>query len=483
MPDKTLYVYTLPEKDPLPWAEALCALPYTLFFDSADRSHPTGRYSFLAFMPFETIESKNGRVTVTNSENQLSFVGDPFRILQQRLSAWDKGRVPPQDLPPFTGGAAGCFGYDLARHVERLPGHATDDKAMPDMMAGLYDQVLAFDHKRDKAWFLTRAVDEKQAKARLAHLRMLLSKAVPAQPVRFFAGFEPDLTRAEYERRVARVIDYIHAGDIFQANLSQRFRAELDSGFDSFAHYMHLRAVNPAPFASYMNFGAVRLSSASPERFLSVRDRQVETRPIKGTRARRLNPDDDASAVIALTGSAKDRAENAMIVDLLRNDMSKVCEDHSVDVPVLCDVESFARIHHLVSVVKGTLSADRTPVDLLRACFPGGSITGAPKIRAMEIIEELEDARRGPYCGALGYIGFDGAMDTSIAIRTLVYKGNAVSFNVGGGIVAESDPAAEYEETLVKAEGLLKSFESRVVSREPQAGALKTHDSRLATGN
>ena len=462
MPDKTLHVYTLPEKDPLPWAAALCPLPYTLFLDSADRDHPTGRYSFIAFMPFETIESKNGRMTVTNKENQLSFIGDPFRILQQRLSAWDKGRAAPQDLPPFTGGAAGCFGYDLARHIERLPASAAEDKAMPEMMVGLYDQILAFDHKRDKAWFLTRAADEKQARARLHHVRTLLSKSAPVRTGPFAADFTPDLSRAEYERRVARAVEYIHAGDIFQANLSQRFRAELGSGFDSFAHYLHLRAVNPAPFASYMNFGAIRLSSASPERFLSVRDRQVETRPIKGTRARRADPGGDVSAVMELKGSAKDRAENAMIVDLLRNDLSRVCEDHSIDVPVLCGVESFARIHHLVSVVKGTLSADRTPVDLLRACFPGGSITGAPKVRAMEIIEELEDARRGPYCGALGYIGFDGAMDTGIAIRTLVYNGDAVSFSVGGGIVAESDPAAEYEETLVKAEGLLKSYALRV---------------------
>ncbi len=479
MPDKTLYVYTLPEKDPLPWAAALCPLPYTLFFDSADRTHTLGRYSFIAFAPFETVESKNGRITVTNSENQLSFVGDPFRVLQQRLNAWDKGRTPPQDLPPFTGGAAGCFGYDLARHIERLPGSAVDDKDMPDMMVGLYDQVLAFDHKRDKAWFLTRASGEDQAKVRFNHARMLLSKAPPVAEAEFFADFTPDLPRKDYQRRIAKVIEYIRAGDIFQANLSQRFSTTLESGFDSFAHYLHLRAVNPAPFAGYMNFGNVRLSSASPERFLSVRARQVETRPIKGTRARHADVDCDALTVKALSHSAKDRAENAMIVDLLRNDLSRVCEDHSIDVPVLCGVESFARIHHLVSVIKGTLSADRAPLDLLRACFPGGSVTGAPKVRAMEIIEEMEDSRRGPYCGALGYIGFDGAMDTSIAIRTLVYEGDAATFNVGGGIVAESDPAMEYEETLIKAEGLLKSFEMRVARYEPETRKRATGDSKL----
>jgi para-aminobenzoate synthetase component 1 len=456
---RTLFVYSLAEKDPLPFISALHDQPYTLFFDSADRATDQGRYSFVAFQPIETVESKNGRVTVTNKDQQLSFIGDPFRILQQRLDLWTSHFEAQPDLPPFQGGAAGCFGYDLARQLERLPCSARDDKAMPDMMVGIYDQVLAFDHKRGKAWFLTHADNEQLAKTRLAHLRRLMAEAKPVAPYAAAVNFVPDLAEADYKKRIARVIDFVYAGDIFQANLSQGFSASVPHGFDSFAHYLHLRTVNAAPFAAYMNFGAVKLSSASPERFLQLRDQRVETRPIKGTRLRHTDADADAKAAKDLQRSEKDRAENAMIVDLLRNDLSKVCTDHSIEVPVLCGLESFARVHHLVSVVKGMLRADRSPLDLLRACFPGGSITGAPKVRAMEIIEQLEPSRRGPYCGALGYLGIGGAMDTSIAIRTLVYNGAQLSFNVGGGIVADSTPEAEYQETLDKAEGLLRSFD------------------------
>ncbi len=466
MAHRTMFVYSLPGKDPLRYMGALHALPYTLFFDSADRAHPQARYSFIAFLPFETIESKNGRISVTNPEQQLSFIGDPFGVVQQRLDAWGLDKRSQPDLPPFQGGAAGCFGYDLARQLERLPGSAHDDKSMPDMMVGLYDQVLAFDHHRGRAWFITHATSDAIAKARFHHLRKLTDGAPFIEAQSAQADFAPALTRHEYERRIARVIAYVHAGDIFQANLSQRFSAEMPRGFDAFAHYLHLRAVSPAPFAAYMNFGAIRLASASPERFLKLQDWQVETRPIKGTAARHADAALDALAAKALLDSGKDRAENAMIVDLLRNDLSKTCQDHSVDVPVLCGLESFAQVHHLVSVVKGVLNANSTPLDLLRACFPGGSVTGAPKIRAMEIIEELEDNRRGPYCGALGYIGVGGTMDTSITIRTLVHNGRHACFNVGGGIVAESQPDAEYQETLVKAGGLLKSFTSPVVPND-----------------
>jgi para-aminobenzoate synthetase component 1 len=462
MAARTQFAYALPGKDPLRYAAALHTLPYTLFFDSADRAHPQARYSFIAFLPFETIESKGSRVTVTNKDQQLSFIGDPFHIVQQRLDIWKEAGVLNDlglpDLPPFQGGAAGCFGYDLARQVERLPSKAQDDKSMPDMMVGLYDQVLAFDHQKNRAWFITHADTEDRAKARFHHLRKLTDVAPEIQPQSAEADFAPELMRHEYESRIARVIDYVHAGDIFQANLSQRFVADMPRGFDAYAHYLHLRAVSPAPFAAYMNFGAIKLASASPERFLKLENWQVETRPIKGTAPRHADPEQDARAAQKLQDSEKDRAENAMIVDLLRNDLSKVCQDHSVDVPVLCGLESFAQVHHLVSVVKGMLNAGRTPLDLLRACFPGGSVSGAPKVRAMEIIEELEDNRRGPYCGALGYIGVGGAMDTNIVIRTLVHNGSRTCFNVGGGIVADSNPAAEYEETLAKAKGLLKSF-------------------------
>lgn len=458
MADRSLFAFNLTNKNPLDYAGALHSLPYTLFLDSADRTNPQSRYSFIAFAPFETIESKNGRVTVSNADQQLSFIRDPFKILDQRMNQWGIRWQSRTDLPPFQGGAAGSFGYDLARHIEHLPSRAGDNRAMPDMMVGLYDQVLAFDHQKDKAWFIIHAASNDAAQARLTWLRKTLDSASPVIADPQHADFQPLSSRAEYEAKVLQVIRYVHAGDIFQANLSQCFIATLDRKFDSFAHYLHLRDVNAAPFGAYMNFGDIRLSSASPERFLSVTGRDVETRPIKGTRLRHADPDMDRRVSSALLSSQKDRAENAMIVDLLRNDLSRACMDHSIDVPILCGLESFARVHHLVSVVKGQLSADKTPLDLLRVCFPGGSITGAPKVRAMEIIEELEDDRRGPYCGALGYIGFNGMMDTNIAIRTIVYQGRQASFNAGGGIVADSIPSDEYEETLMKAEGLLRSF-------------------------
>lgn len=480
MTDRAFFYFSLSkDSDPLQFAAALAPLPYTLFFDSADRAHNLAQYSFIAFAPFETIEATDGQITITNIEQQLSFSGDPIETVGERVQSWGQDWQGHPDLPPFQGGAAGCFGYDLARQLEKLP-TLNDARAVPDMMVGLYDQVVAFDHSKGRAWFMTHARDEAQARARLTHLLGLVEQA-GKQDIAAFHGkindvrFEAVTPRPVYERGVEKVIEYIRAGDIFQANISQRFEAPLPAGFDHFAHYCHLRAVNAAPFAAFMNFGDIKIASASPERFIAVRNRQVDTRPIKGTRPRSKSPAEDAANIDDLTSSRKERAENAMIVDLLRNDLSKVCEDHSIKVPHLCALESFAKVHHLVSVVTGTLRADLASADALHACFPGGSITGAPKVRAMEIIEEIEaqtgSGRRGPYCGALAYIGFNGAMDSNIVIRTLVYDRDTVCFNVGGGIVADSVPADEYHETLAKARGLLDSFggdnlEKRYVSAD-----------------
>jgi para-aminobenzoate synthetase component 1 len=465
-----LYHFSADHLDPLRVAAACAAAPYSLWFDSADRAHSLARYSFIAFHPFETIEGKNGRVTITNRDQQLSLDGDPFAILQDRIAAYDIDIKDDPNLPPFQGGAAGFFGYDLARGLERLPQDTPGNPGMPDMAVGLYDKVCAFDHAAGKAWFLTLAADDMTAQAHWRLFRTMTENAAIPAPVSFTPDWQGREQPDGYKAKVQRVIDYIYAGDIFQANLSQQFHAALPADFDAFAHYCTLRRVNPAPFAAWMNFGAVKIASASPERFLSLRNHHVETRPIKGTRPRRADPAADAGMSDELARSAKDRAENAMIVDLLRNDISRVCDDHSVDVPQLCAIESFASVHHLVSVITGTLRADRDAIDLLRACFPGGSITGAPKVRAMEIIEELEPVRRGPYCGALGYISFAGAMDTNIVIRTLVYDGQSVSFNVGGGIVADSDPAAEYQETLDKGRALFRSFEGGEEKRQAAGG-------------
>ncbi len=457
---KTLHSFPLPdEADPLAVFSALHDQPYSLFFDSADRDHKLARYSFITFQPIETIEAKNGKILVTNPEQRLSFYGNPFEVVRERLEGWGLNQQHQPDLPPFQGGAAGYFGYDLARSIEKLPTLAAENPDIPDMAIGIYDQVVAFDHEKQKTWLLVLANTEEQAQVKHAHfLRLTKDKNIPAHIVENPVIWDCNGTPSDYESKVGKVIDYIYTGDIFQANISQKFEATLPRTFDPFAHYCTLRDVNAAPFAAYMNFGSLKLSSASPERFLLLKDRQVETRPIKGTRPRLNSEQEDAAMQQELLDSEKDQAENTMIVDLLRNDLSKVCEDHSIQVPELCALESFASVHHLVSTVTGTLRADHTPLDLLHACFPGGSITGAPKIRAMEIIEELEPQRRGPYCGSMGYISFSGAMDTNIMIRTLAFENKTVSFQVGGGIVVDSDPDAEHQETLDKAEALFRSF-------------------------
>ncbi len=274
-------------------------------------------------------------------------------------------------------------------------------------------------------------------------------------------GWASNFTRAEYERAVGAVIERILAGDIFQANLAQRFEAPLPADFDHFGFYRRLRAVNPAPFAAYLDHMNFVLASASPERFLRVEGARVETRPIKGTRPRFDDALVDMLQTKALSESRKDRAENVMIVDLLRNDLSRVCAPGSVKAPQLCELESFATVHHLVSTVTGELRQGLGPVDMLAAAFPGGSITGAPKLRAMEIITELEGHARGPYCGAIGYLGFNGTMDLNIVIRTAAFRGGSCVVQAGGGIVTASDPASEYVETLDKARRIFEAFGAR----------------------
>lgn len=447
-------------KKDIPYADAgslfsrFAGEPYALFLDSADRDHPDARYSFIAVRPAETIEYANRRVTITSPRQQTSFKADPFQIVEDRLKSYglDEGEA---GLPPFRGGAAGFFAYD------------TDGS--PGMAIGIYDQALAFDSREKKAWILTQAENEDQAKVKRETLKApspaLASARTPS--LRREEGWgegkiewQSNFTKQSYEQAVRQVAEYIRAGDIFQANLSQRFETNLPVDFDAYEHYLLLRGINPAPFAGFMNLGGIKISSASPERFLTCDAKgRIHTKPIKGTAPRESDPE-------KLKASLKNRAENIMIVDLMRNDLSKVCEPASVEVEKLCEVESFARVHHLVSTISGNLRPKKSCVDLLRACFPGGSITGAPKIRAMEIIDELEKMPRGPYCGAMGYIGAGGYMDLNILIRTLVYQNGKVSFNAGGGITADSDPAQEYQETLDKAAAIFNSFSIREEKRK-----------------
>jgi para-aminobenzoate synthetase component 1 len=401
--------------------------------------------------------------------------------------------VPLAGLPPFQGGAAGYIGYDWAAVLERLPTPRYDDLAIPDVMLGVYDWVVAWDHIAGRAWIVasglpeTGAAGRRRAAARLAFVRQQL--AAPASrgseyspgpraaahataygPIARAPSFpvtgaelgeaidlRSSFTHARYLEAVSRVRDYIVAGDIFQANISQRLEAPLyEPPWDL---YRRLRALNPAPFAAYLDFDGVTVASASPERFVKVDDaRRVETRPIKGTRPRGIGPEHDAALGQALTESAKDRAENLMIVDLLRNDLSRVCRPGTVRVSELFTLERYATVHHLVSTVVGELAPGADAIDLFTSTFPGGSITGAPKIRAMEIIAEIEPSLRGVYCGAIGYVSATGTVDTSIVIRTYLALGDRVYFSVGGGIVADSDPEEEYRETLHKARALIAAL-------------------------
>ena len=445
----------------------LRGMPHCVWLDSA-RQHPTlGRYSFLSADPFDYFE--------------LPVEGhDALAVLGERLSPYSSPKLA--GLPPFQGGAAGMISYDLGRQLERLPRPRTDEFQLPALAVGLYDVVLAWDHLESRAWIVSHGWPERQGDARRHRAQQRLDQfrtwlTAEPQPVgpragdravrseslvpQYAVGAIPGLTstfsRDAYLQAIRRAIDYIVAGDIFQVNLSQRllFPAHDDAG----DLYLRLRERNPATFAGYFDLGEFQIASASPERFLCVADGQAEARPIKGTRQRTSWPEADLFAGDELRASEKDRAENVMIVDLLRNDLSRVCRPESVQVSQLCELESYEFVQHLVSAVRGTLSEGCRPLDVLRAAFPGGSITGAPKVRAMQIIAELEPPARGAYCGSLAYLGFDGSLDASILIRTITAGRGWWQFPVGGGIVAQSLPAAEYDETWHKAEGLLRSLE------------------------
>ncbi len=455
------------------WCRAFADRPGLALFDSALRHPELGRYSFLGIDPFARLEAAGGRVRL----NGADFGSDPFAATQELSRRY--AVEPRSDLPPFQTGLAGYFGYGLRHHVEQVPAHAQHDIVFPDLILGIYDLVLAADHATGRRWLLasghpetTEAARRDRAAARIGWARERLRRAQAAHRTGSWALVaKPDLTQAQFKSAIRRTIDYIEAGDIYQANITQRFRAELPAGFDRLALYDSLRRRNAATFAAYLDFGETALLSSSPERFLRLSEGRVETRPIKGTRPRGRTPAEDSVLATELLASAKDRAENLMIVDLLRNDISRVCEIGSVKAPVLFGLESYATVHHLVSVVTGKLAPGRDAVDLLRACFPGGSVTGAPKIRAMEIIADLEPTERGPYCGSIGYLSADGGMDSNIVIRTYCIQGSELTFQVGGGIVADSDPQAEYEESLAKAKALIEVLAQGGEIRSAQGSA------------
>jgi para-aminobenzoate synthetase component 1 len=447
-----MYVVEIEYRDPADAADTLHHLPYLTFLDSALQDRRLGRYSFVAADPFTRL--------------RLDHAGPEWvSRLKGELSACRIPTLP--GLPPFQGGAAGLLSYELGASLERLPTPPADDLGFPDLSLGFYDVVVAFDSLERRGWIVSTGLPESEGKARERRaiergswLETLLARPPSASGTGRIAleEWRSNFTSTGYERAVRTVVERILAGDIFQANIAQRFTAPVPDDFDHFGFYRRLRTVNPAPFAAFLDHGDLVVASASPERFLRVEGGHVEARPIKGTRPRSSDPVVDLLQAQALTESRKDRAENTMIVDLLRNDLSKVCVPGSVQVPQLCGLESFASVHHLVSAVVGRLAKGRDAVDLLAGAFPGGSITGAPKVRAMEIITEIEGHARGPYCGAIGYVGFDGTMDLNIVIRTASFRRGTCAVQAGGGIVTASDPAAEYQETLDKASRVFDAF-------------------------
>ncbi|MFQ5746257.1 MAG: anthranilate synthase component I family protein [Gemmatimonadota bacterium] len=480
----------VPAPDPDICVRRAGALPWTIWMDSQVVRPGTARWSFLALDPFAVLRAHRGRVEWMDAGGTTTLREDALAALRRAVGACPVETVT--GAPPFPGGAAGYFGYELGTAIEAIPSARHRDLDLPDMELGFYDVVLAWDRSSGRCWITSTGCPERGDRSRVrAERRLERMEAWAAggdvplptlgpgahrpetprpdaqpptpgggpelRPVDAAEGLRSTFSADEYVRAVRTCVAYIRAGDVYQVNLSQRFQAPLR--VSPLGLRERLAARNPAPFATYFAGSRCVLVGSSPERFLRLDpDGSVETRPIKGTRPRGPSPRRDAALARELESSPKDRAENLMITDLLRNDLSRTCRPRSVTVEALCRRETFPSVHHLVSVVRGRLERGRDAVDLLRACFPGGSVTGAPRIRSMEIIAELEPVTRGPYCGATGYLGFDGSMDTSIVIRSFVVAGRTAYFHAGGAVVADSDPVAEYRETLDKAASLVEAI-------------------------
>jgi para-aminobenzoate synthetase component 1 len=427
---------------------------WPILLDSSQTSHPDGRYDIQTASPFITLTTVGKNTLITENDSSALSSDDPFQILQTIL---DRFHVTQNSTLPFCGGALGYFGYDLGRRIEAIPSIAVDAEHIPDMAIGIYDWAIITDHQQQKCWLASYGLNSETKDnwtELVTQLKACKQQAVTAE-FKVSGPLTSNLNQTDYKTAFDKIQHYIHEGDCYQVNLAKRFEVKAEG--DPWAAYLLLRQQNAAPFACYFSTPHVSVLSSSPERLLKVEQGQVETKPIKGTRPRDLNDaEHDKQLAEELQSSIKDRAENLMIVDLLRNDIGKACTPGSIRVPTPFALETFATVHHLVSTITGQLSSEHTASSLLRACFPGGSITGAPKLRSMEIIEELEPNRRGLYCGSIAYIGFDGKMDSNITIRTLVYSDNRLRFWAGGGIVADSECNAEYQEVHDKASAMLK---------------------------
>lgn len=437
---------------------------YSFLLESASGQVKTGRYSFIGTDPYLIFKSKGKEIEIIRDRKKTITHGSPLKILREIVGQYEIDRI--DGLPPFIGGAIGILNYDFVHHLERLPRTTIDDLKLPDAHFIFVDTVLAFDHYTNRAWIITNPVirneDYDEAILRIGEMAERLFYPSPS----IFSvnlGKRPieiryEMRKDEYKSMVRRAKGYIAAGDIFQANLSQRLSAEIGD-LDPWRLYRILRDINPSPFASFLEFDDCHIVSSSPERLLKVEGSIVETRPIAGTRPRGKDPVSDIEIRTELLLNEKERAEHIMLIDLERNDLGRVCDYGSIEVDELMVTEDYSHVIHIVSNIRGRLAEGKDCFDVIRAAFPGGTITGVPKVRCMEIIDELEPVSRGPYTGSIGYISFTGDMDLNIVIRTFVIKDGVAYVQAGAGIVADSDPEREYYETLHKAEALIKTLE------------------------
>lgn len=443
---------------PLPWQpdaaehyfSAIQHLPWAMLLHSGHADHACNRFDILVADPCSTLVTLGDTTRIRDAGGERTSTDSPLTLLQQAL---DAANIRPQfsDCLPFQGGALGLFGYDLGRRFENLPVHAQADIDLPDMAVGIYDWALIVDHHQQSVTLLSY----QDCDARLAWLTR--HPPATARPFRLTSAWQANMTRAQYGEKFRQVQAWLHSGDCYQVNLAQRFQAAYEG--DEWQAFSTLNRSNRAPFSAFIRLDAGAILSLSPERFIQISGDTIQTRPIKGTLPRLDDPQEDARQAEKLAASPKDRAENLMIVDLMRNDIGRVAVPGSVRVPELFVVEPFPAVHHLVSTVTARLPETQHASDVLRAAFPGGSITGAPKIRAMEIIDELEPQRRNAWCGSIGYLSFCGNMDTSITIRTLTAWQGRLYCSAGGGIVADSNEDAEYQETFDKVNRILQQLE------------------------
>lgn len=439
-------------------------LPYPVFLDSGKPASRYGRYDIISAAPQAILISRADQTTLIRDNEQQTLESLPFNALKALYAEASLSCPQPDDEAiaalPFCGGMLGYFSYDLGRTIEQMPELSQNDMTLPDMQAGIYSWAIIVDHEQQQS---TLVCSPLCSEADANDIQKLLSVAAQeTDQFRLTEPFTSNVTEQDYHQALTKIDDYIHAGDCYQVNFAQRFTATCEG--DAWAAYQYLREHAPTPYSAFFDTPDGAILSLSPEQFLEVQDGKVTTKPIKGTRPRGSEAESDQALKDELADSEKDRAENLMIVDLLRNDISKVCDHGSVRVPKLFDIESYRNVHHLVSTITGKLNNQFSPIDLLEQSFPGGSITGAPKIRAMEIIEELEPNRRSIYCGSIGYLSFNGRLDSSITIRTLLCQDNRIHCWAGGGIVADSEISDEYQETYNKVNNLLRSLEATIQS-------------------